>query len=591
MDLLRISVLLGLLVSLSGMLGCGSSSESVVDTSSIAVVPAQPAAAESSEADESDTSSAEHASEYSSNTETGDDSSESENTEGSDNPTDDSDEMIDSNTATEPSNSQNNATAFSFDAKPSNTSPVKPNRPKRNEAYAGLLGDLQSIPEEFDFGVTEVMSQEVAELSNPIQAVQQAFANGEEDRALEMLFDLIIVDPEAAEQAGVFEAARLCTITRRPRWLLKIGIGLNTAAVKHSGEMHPIRSNMQSPVERSSGGLGNAQRGTNPVSGLGGSNPQDIDKYSGLVGEIAGDMFAARFSQGDFGPLFKSVGGAISAPASEAPRAGQRAPRQTAQQYNAAAADATMNRDDFEDMTEGAMDPSAMSAGPGQNANSSGTNMSGDPAGMAGSNYSASRSAAASFASVGNNRLRPGLRYIGSGRPNELMERAREEQLDAFLQIDVAVSSNARTGRVDNDSSVKWYLPSTGKAIRTSEKLNNVKVFQAMESRGVDPGETVRSSLSAMFNDTLPIRLRAMPPLTPEQAKVRISRLIAQPREQVKAALVEVQLYRSLGLLTDEEVLLAYDLFLGDEGLVLCAGSPQERQSKLESIDLTGESL
>lgn len=399
-----------------------------------------------------------------------------------------------------------------------------------------------------------------------------AFAAGMEQRAHDLFLAHLVAEPELASQSQSYEMVGWSDATKRPTWGLRIGLGINTAAVKHSGDKHPVRADMKAPKEAvkgrpAAGGMAASGQenmeigsGFEMESGMGAAMPAgasgspiaEVDEYAGLVGEIALDLFSARFSEGDFSRVFATVTTTEADPAGASGKGGSR---------NAMGMEGSMGMESSMAMeVDGGANIIDVPVAPKESASA--------PLGLV----------------DGPPRAAPGLVYLGAARPKELLEKARQEGLDAYLQIDVSVNKNEVNGWVYNDSSVRWMLVSTGKPVgRASKKINNKSVFQAMESRKLDPADMVREDLEGVFKGGLDdLRLKPLPSLTPAMVKARIGSLIMNSAERPLEALAEIRLYAAQKLITDEQEQLAFDLIMGDDGLILCAGPMEERVRLLE---------
>ncbi|MEZ6091931.1 MAG: hypothetical protein R3C05_28780 [Pirellulaceae bacterium] len=451
-----------------------------------------------------------------------------------------------------------------------------------------------------------------------------AFAAGMEERAYELLLAHLVVEPELAKASQSYDFVGFSSLARKPTWGLRLGIAVNTATVKHEGEMHPIRQNMKEPKEAvaaraprggrgaSAGGgeaAGGGDMGAMPMmeSGMGQagsdlSGPHgEIDRYVGLVGTVALDLYEQSFKRGDFGRVFATVQAGDLMPGGSAggqPGAGRPgAQMASGEMMDEAAMNAVANEG------SGAMVAPGMSAA-GVRTATEGAAMAGvaptefDMVGAGAMNAGGAEMMAPAapganlnglgFGGLGgdSNRIRPGLFYLGTGRADELLEKAQEEGLDAFLRIDVSVNKNAVNGWVYNESGVRWISTATGQSLgRPSKKLDNRAVFQAMESKDADPEQIVREELAAVFGSGMDDwKLNPFPELTPAAAMTRVGRLIKDTPENPLEALAEIRLYEAKGLLTEDQVHTAFDMIMGDRGLILAAGPADRREELLEPM-------
>ncbi|QDV58802.1 hypothetical protein Mal33_48270 [Rosistilla oblonga] len=458
------------------------------------------------------------------------------------------------------------------------------------EPYLGVEGELQAGRRPGEGANSEPEPEPEPLPSDYLSQAKIAFAAGMEDRAYDLLLAHLVAEPELAASSNSYEMVGWSDATKRPTWGLRLGVGINNAAVKHTGNMHPVREGMKAPKEEprrrnaaGGGGGGSAapeemgMGSMEPGLGMGGGANKssggpsgEIEQHVGLVGEIAMELFAENYSNGEFGKVFASIAEVEPTETKPAARGmgSERIPGEMAS----------------------AMSPEMLSAaeGSGMEEMMMEGMPSGQPAGQAG-NPAAAAAASGGLADsmgldAGPDRVRPGLIYLGVDRPKELMEKAKQAGLDAYLQIDVSVNKNEVNGWVYNESSVRWMSVATGKPIgRASKKINNKSVFQAIDSRELDPRELVRDDLTGVFKGGMEeLRIKPLPSLTAEMVNARVGSLIMSPPENPLAALAEVRLYASQGLLTEDQVHLAFDLIMGDDGLILSSGSMPARVEIIE---------
>ncbi len=425
-----------------------------------------------------------------------------------------------------------------------------------------------------------------------LSQAKMAFAAGSEQLAYKLLLAHLIAEPELAQQSQTYSMAGWSPASRRPRWGVLVGLGINNVGVRHDGDLHPIESDMSDPVEGGQGGGGRnggsaygrgrsdssmidegmmddgseSMLGAAMGGGLGdGDAMAEIRRYSGLVGSITVEQFNMAFSKGDFGKVFSSVSPSVI----QSPDASKRPGRNN---------DSLMMDSSSEMMDESSemMEDGSMGE-PGAPGRSDGGHHGGQALGGL---------------PMGNPRVAPGLEYLGSGHPKELLAKAKESGLDFFLQIDVSVTRSPATGTVNNDSGVRWVQVSTGRPVgRSTGKINNRTAYQAMTSRSIDPSSAVSKEVAALYGTNLDkIKLLPMPELTASQVVSRVGSLLTSSTAEPMEILAETRLYRALDLLSDEQVHFVFDLILGDDGLVLSAGPEDERVEILEpfAAKLTG---
>ena len=388
-----------------------------------------------------------------------------------------------------------------------------------------------------------------------LSRAKRAFKDGMEAEAHNLLMAHLIAEYENA--SGTYSLAGWSGLLKKPVWALKIGIGVNNGAVKHSGDYHPVRAGMKAPIDKDGGGA---------FSSNGGDPNQEVERFVGLAVEVTKRMFDEKFVAGDFGEIFSKEGTGVGE-IEQSPTG------------NSRGGDFVSASNEFERLSERETETSG-----GEFESSSfderdpSSNSSPEAFGMEMGDFGGGGGQG-----VGGLPLfQSGLGYLGTGRAPELLEKAKAAGLDAYLQFDVSIKQNPKNKAVYNDCSLRLMSVATGKPIgRSSGKIKNIEIYQAMQSRDINPMSRVSEALSGVFNSAFnQLRLDPLPQLTEQQVRSRVGSFIVNPPKNPLDALAEIRLYQSKGLISEDEVFLAFDLLLGDEGLVLAAG-PLEMQQEL----------
>ncbi len=172
----------------------------------------------------------------------------------------------------------------------------------------------------------------------------------------------------------------------------------------------------------------------------------------------------------------------------------------------------------------------------------------------------------------------PGVMYLGSGIDSkETIEIAREQNLDFLIHFDIALKQ-ARNNQVQNMSRCRLYQVSTGKSMGMSKGMDNWEAAQNASSGRSGEREYVEDQMATLLSifDRSATAFD-MPALKPEHARGRISTLISGKHARSLRTLAEIRLYQAMGLISDEEVEIAFDIVGGAEGLIMLHGAPEDR--------------
>ncbi len=171
---------------------------------------------------------------------------------------------------------------------------------------------------------------------------------------------------------------------------------------------------------------------------------------------------------------------------------------------------------------------------------------------------------------------------LGIGTQKELIDRAREDGIDAVVIIDVKLRVSP-TNLVTNESTIALLDAATQKKFHTTKKFNNITIQQARADEkedGVDKEfEALFQAIDANLKMTdLPAALNA------DIANKRIESLTAEKQDDPLPILVEARMYHSKGLLDENQLFAAYEKLLGvDSGRMLATGTEEDKKKALET--------
>ncbi len=445
------------------------------------------------------------------------------------------------------------------------------------------LADLISLTDGFKLGPLFAPENPVEVQSGPAlgRDSEVAFQSGNPAIALEMMCGHMTTEYEDAIE--VLRSAKFSMTLRRPVWMLRWGISIAIRGDEDVESPSPIRAGATTPGRRlagssdggypdatssysDSGMMDSMESSYSMDEGMGGLNSRPkpvtqkvrdmldkeaetlMDENLGLVATIVGEEFTKRFTAGDFGPLF--IG--ITPPAPVDPRApalGRTATvTSTADgKLNPGAAGAT-----------GAVQPTPK-PGPGS--------------------ISAALEETLSSAPDALTMWIPGLSFVGSGPYEEMMPVAKRDGLDYLLHFDVLLKPG-RGDQSQNLSRCRLFNVATGKQLAVSKSIDSLEAAQWVATgRAADEGAYINDQMANLFGlldrET---KLIPMPPaLNAESARRRVAMLIGGPNAKTLRTLAEIRLYQALGLLTEPEVEMAFDIVGGVDALLFLHGPRQDR--------------
>jgi len=208
------------------------------------------------------------------------------------------------------------------------------------------------------------------------------------------------------------------------------------------------------------------------------------------------------------------------------------------------------------------------------------------PAVVSSSSFAPTRSSSSEFGSEETETkvksVSPGIVYLGEGTSKELVTLAKEQDVDVLAVFDVRVSE-LRNGTKKNDTGLRIVNVRTGKDAIKTNPVNNIKVYlarQELKEGQDDPVDLMIDQLFKYADENY--KVNDLPELTPEQAKSLVGKLISSKPENPLRALAEIRYYHIKQLLTDEELVLAYQKMIGDdEGTKLATGTDEVKKDTI----------
>ena len=172
---------------------------------------------------------------------------------------------------------------------------------------------------------------------------------------------------------------------------------------------------------------------------------------------------------------------------------------------------------------------------------------------------------------------RPGLLFFGQGASEEVTKVAQKSELDLLIHVDVYLKEKAG-GYVENISRCRLIHVPSGKSLGVSKPMSSLEFAQQSRAKGTGSKEFIDEQMENFWTivdrETVSSEL---PNLTAEYARTRIGELMASGGGHSLRTLAEVRLYQRQNLLSEEEVVTAFDIVGGDEAMQLLYGSEAER--------------
>jgi hypothetical protein len=178
--------------------------------------------------------------------------------------------------------------------------------------------------------------------------------------------------------------------------------------------------------------------------------------------------------------------------------------------------------------------------------------------------------------------LAVGMMYLGDGSRKEIEEKFAESGADILFLFDVDAKSNARTRIVTNKTTVR-VLDSAGETVGASRQLVNTDVEKNRLREKDDGLETNIERLFGLVDRE--VSVIPMPnSMQASHAQSRMAAILSDGSVTPLRKMFEARLYHSMGLLTAEELSMAYQIVMeGNEGESLALGSDEDRQFVIQN--------
>ena len=385
---------------------------------------------------------------------------------------------------------------------------------------------------------------------------QLAFRRGKEKDAMQFLYAHALTTDAGAE--SLLPTIRWVGGLRQPKLAVRWGVGfVITAPRNFTGDPKPVGSEQKIPTKGENrgggeaggggyvGGGGEAIGGGGGGEGSGGGNNSLFSKNTGELGDKLVAAYTMRVMQGNFGEVLKK--------AMQGAEGGGR--RNT----GGGAGDGG-----------GGGAAGFGSAGPG-----------GAGFGSAGPGGRSGGGGADAAAATQVAQIMPGLSMLGVGTQKELVDRAREDGIDALVLVDMKIRVTASTGLVANDSTLMLLDAKYQKKLHTTKKFNNISI-QKDRADGKEDGvdkefEKLFEAIDANF------KMTDLPAIVDAQlAAKRVESLAAEQHENPLPILAEARMYHAKGLLDEHALFAAYEKILGvDFGRLLATGTEEDKKKVL----------
>ncbi|TWU48461.1 hypothetical protein [Rubripirellula reticaptiva] len=450
----------------------------------------------------------------------------------------------------------------------------------KSDVTQTYLADLVSLTDGFKLSPLFAPETAVEVVTGPVlsREADQAFAAGNSAIAIELMCGHMATEYD--EASAVIRSAKFSMSLRRPVWALRWGASIAIRGSEEVTDPSPIREGATPPGRRMAAGGGGyddsmsgypdeemqgmddsmrmeqemqdamqsgmGMDGEYGMDGPGGpmvrpkppvqkvremldaGTEKVMDENLGLVATMVAEDFASRFSSGDFGALFTGV----APPPPVDPRAGG----QPVVPVGAAPpVRSSMMSPELDETLSITPEPLPM--------------------------------------------WKPGLNFVGSGPSNDMLADAKRNGIDFLLHFDVLLKPG-RTGKTQNVSRCRLFNVATGKQLALTKGIDSLEASQLVASgRMADERAYVTEQMGTLFalieRET---KLVPMPTaLTAAAARGRVAVLIGGAKAKTLQTLAEIRLYQSLGLLTEPEVEMAFDIVGGADALLFLHGPRDER--------------
>ena len=172
---------------------------------------------------------------------------------------------------------------------------------------------------------------------------------------------------------------------------------------------------------------------------------------------------------------------------------------------------------------------------------------------------------------------KPGILFIGQGSANEMTTKAQGAGIDVLIHAQVYLKP-LRGGFTQNVCRLRLIHGPSGKSLGVSKEIDSLKFAQESRAKGTGSREYVGEQLEK-FWEIIDERTTVsdLPALTAEVARGRIGSLLGTGGGRNLRTLAEVRLFQSQQLLSEDDVLTAFDIVGGEDAMELLFGSEEEK--------------
>ena len=376
-----------------------------------------------------------------------------------------------------------------------------------------------------------------------LSQAEYAFSVGNEGKAVELLYaQAVAADDGVAHET--LSQARWFELGLRPVLALRFAVGVDLDAADTIDDLKPLGTS-QSGSAGGGGRAGDIAMGNQSGTGANTKSERTFQELTGDFGDALVASFESRWTDGQLGTPFKDVEPAAVA-----------VPNNNAMGIMGMGG---MKRD-MEDMLGGGF------PGIGEDGNS----------------------ATAKHTTKGSV-LTHGLVFIGVDKQSELLKEAIAQGFDGLFIFDVKAAHKRRGGLIENSTRLR-FMGLDGKTVAATSTLVNIDI-ERTKLRGHEDDSLSKNIDRIFASFDAKVKLSELPALKPEHAHDRIRALLADPQTNDLVKLFEARLYRSMDLLSADELAKVYQIVLrGNEGLALAGGTIDDRKLVLnEVIDKTME--
>jgi hypothetical protein len=177
--------------------------------------------------------------------------------------------------------------------------------------------------------------------------------------------------------------------------------------------------------------------------------------------------------------------------------------------------------------------------------------------------------------------LLPGVVFLGVNDDKVLKQQAKDADLDVLVIFEVELKFNVRQRTIINETTVAIYNTLDDKrAAHETKKINNIQVQVARDNNDKDVAAEEMEELFKYIDSTW--LMTDLPNLSEEQILDRLRPIITERQENPLPILAEIRMYRTRGLLQEQNYAIACKSLVGDQlALTLATGTEEEKKAAL----------